>query len=342
MKLVRLLIDRLYGVRALNKLKPLINAVDAGMFGPAETTEGGPHIADCADIKRYMSYVIVALLPATLASIFFYGWRVLAIIIVSYLVGGAVEVTFAIVRKKEIHEGFLITGLIFPLVLPPTIPLWVVAVGVAFGVLFGKEMFGGTGRNIFNPALVGRLFITIAFPAIMTTSWQKPFTHTITSATPLTVYKTTGTTESIHNLLMGNTAGSMGETCRVAIIIGGLLLVFTRVSNWRIPVSYIGSVLAFAAIGNHFLPVKIAPPIFQVFAGGLLFGALFMATDPITSPFTRAGKYLFGILCGILTVLIRSFSGYVEGVMFSIVIMNAFTPFIDHVVLMLKYRPVKI
>ncbi|MHC4685404.1 MAG: RnfABCDGE type electron transport complex subunit D [Planctomycetota bacterium] len=323
MKLVRLLIDRLYSVRALNKLKPLINAVDAGMFGPAETTEGGPHIADCADIKRYMSYVIVALLPATLASIFFYGWRVLAIIIVSYLVGGAVEV-------------------IFPLVLPPTIPLWVVAVGVAFGVLFGKEMFGGTGRNIFNPALVGRLFITIAFPAIMTTSWQKPFTHTITSATPLAVYKTTGIMAPIHNLLVGNTAGSMGETCRVAIIIGGLLLIFTKVSNWRIPVSYIGSVLAFAAIGNHFLPVRIAPPIFQVFAGGLLFGALFMATDPVTSPFTRAGKYFFGILCGILTVLIRSFSGYVEGVMFSIVIMNAFTPFIDHVVLMLKYRPVKI
>lgn len=342
MKVVRSLIDRLYGIRALNKLKPLIDAVDAGMFGPAETTEAGPHIVDNVDIKRYMSYVIVALLPATLASISFYGWSALKMIIVSYIVGGAVEVIFAIVRKKEIHEGFLVTGLIFPLVLPPTTPLWVVAVGIVFGVLFGKEMFGGTGRNIFNPALVGRLFITIAFPVIMTTSWQMPFTDAITSATPLSVYKTTGSMAPIFDLLVGKTAGSMGETCRIAVIIGGLLLIFTKVSNWRIPVSYVGSVFVFAAIGNHFLPERVAPPVFQVLTGGLLFGALFMATDPITSPFTRAGKYSFGILCGILTVLIRSFSGYVEGVMFSIVIMNALTPLIDHVVLMLKYRPVKV
>lgn len=342
MKLVRSLIDRLYNLRALNKLKPLIDAVDAGMFGPAETTEGGPHIVDNVDIKRYMSYVIVALLPATLASISFYGWGALKIIIVSYIIGGAVEVIFAIVRKKEIHEGFLVTGLIFPLVLPPTTPLWVVAVGIVFGVLFGKEMFGGTGRNIFNPALVGRLFITIAFPAIMTTSWQMPFTDAITSATPLAVYKTTGSMASIFDLLVGKTAGSMGETCRIAIILGGLLLIFTKVSNWRIPVSYVGSVFVFAAVGNHFLPARVAPPVFQVLTGGLLFGALFMATDPITSPFTRAGKYSFGILCGILTVLIRSFSGYVEGVMFSIVIMNAFAPLVDHIVLTLKYRSVKI
>lgn len=342
MKLVRLLIDRLYNIRALNKLKPLIDAVDAAMFGPAETTEGGPHIVDNVDIKRYMSYVIVALLPATLASIYFYGWSVIRIIIVSYIVGGVVEVIFAIVRKKEIHEGFLVTGLIFPLVLPPTTPLWIVSVGVVFGVLFGKEMFGGTGRNIFNPALVGRLFITIAFPAIMTTNWQVPFTDAITSATPLAVYKTTAVMASFSDLLVGKTPGSMGETCRIAIIFGGLFLIFTKVSNWRIPISYIGTVFVFALIGNHFLPGSIAPPVFQVLTGGLLFGALFMATDPVTSPFTRMGKYSFGILCGILTVLIRSFSGYVEGVMFSIVIMNALAPLIDHIVLMLKYRPVKI
>jgi len=342
MKLLRLLIDRLYNVRALNKLKPLIDAVDAGMFGPAETTKDGPHIVDSVDIKRYMSFVIVALLPATMASIYFYGLSALKIIIVSYIVGGAVEVIFAIIRKKEIHEGFLITGLIFPLVLPPTTPLWVVAVGIVFGVLFGKEMFGGTGRNIFNPALVGRLFITIAFPAIMTTSWQMPFTDAITSATPLAVYKTTGSMASFFDLLIGQTAGSMGETCRIAIVLGGIFLILTKVSNWRVPVCYIGSVFLFALIGNHFMPARIAPPAFQVLTGGLLFGAMFMATDPITSPFTRAGKYSFGILCGILTVLIRSFSGYVEGVMFSIVIMNAMTPLIDHIVLMLKYHSVKV
>ena len=145
----------------------------------------------------------------------------------------------------------------------------------------------------------------------------------------------------ISDLLIGKTAGSMGETCRIAVIIGGLFLIFTKVSNWRIPVTYLGSVFIFTVILNHFLPERIAPPVFQLFTGGLMFGAFFMATDPVTSPFTCAGKYTFGILCGLLTVLIRSFSGYVEGVMFSIVFMNGLTPLIDHIVLMIKYRPAK-
>ena len=342
MKLVRLLLDRLYKIPVVNKAEPLIEAVDAALFGTDETTQGVPHIVDSIDTKRYMSCAIAAIVPATLASIYFYGLSAILIIAVSYTAGFFVEFIFAVVRKHKIHEGFLVTGLIFPLVLPPTTPLWVVAVGVMFGVLFGKEMFGGTGRNIFNPALVGRLFITIAFPAIMTTSWQMPFEDAITSATPLAVYKTTKVMASFPDLLIGNTAGSMGETCRIAIIIGGLFLIFTKASNWRIPVSYIGSVFVFALIGNHFLPDRVAPAVFQVLTGGLLFGAMFMATDPVTSPFTCAGKYTFGILCGVLTVLIRSFSGYVEGVMFSIVFMNGLAPLIDHVVLALKYRPVKV
>ena len=260
---------------------------------------------------------------------------------VSYAVGGLVEVLFAIIRKEEIHEGFLVTGLIFPLVLPPTTPLWVVGVGVAFGTLFGKEVFGGTGRNIFNPALVGRLFITIAFPAIMTTAWLMPFTDTVTTATPLTIYKGSGEITSYLNLLFGQCAGSMGEVFRIGIIAGGLFLIFTKVSNWRVPTFYLGSVLLFSLIGSRLIPARVAPPMFQLLAGGLLFGSMFMATDPVTSPFTRAGKCIFGVLCGLLTVLIRSFSGYVEGVMFSIVIMNAFTPLIDHIVVTLKYRQVK-
>jgi len=264
-------------------------------------------------------------------------------IIVSYAAGGLVEVAFAMIRKKEIEEGFFVTGIIFPLVLPPTTPLWIVAVGVMFGVFFGKEVFGGTGRNVFNPALVGRLFITIAFPTIMTTFWQLPFSDAITSATPLTLYKTTQTTTPYMDLLLGhNCAGSMGEIFRLGIIIGGIFLMFSKVANWRIPISYLVSVFIFAWIGNSALPTKVAPPVFQVLSGGLLYGAMFMATDPVTSPFTKAGKYLFGILCGLLTVLIRSFSGYVEGVMFSIVIMNAFTPLIDHILLVIKYKPVKI
>ncbi|MBW8035108.1 MAG: RnfABCDGE type electron transport complex subunit D [Planctomycetes bacterium] len=343
MKLVSSLIGKLHNVRALNKMKPLIDAMDAGILGPEDLTEGRPHLVDNVDIKRYMSMVILALVPATLASILFYRWDAIRLIAISYIVGGTVEVIFAIIRKHDIHEGFLITGLIFPLVLPPSTPSWIVAVGVVFGTMFGKEMFGGTGRNIFNPALVGRLFITIAFPATMTTNWKMPFAaaDAVTVATPLSAFKTEGITASFTDLLIGNTAGSMGETCRIVIILGGIFLILTKVSNWRVPVCYISTVFLFALIGNHFLPERIAPPVFQVFAGGLLFGAFFMATDPVTSPFTRTGKYIFGISCGILTVLIRSFSGYVEGVMFSIVIMNAFNPLIDQIVLMFKYRPAK-
>ena len=342
MKLIRSLLDTLYKIPVVNKAEPLIEAVDAALFGTTETTQGSPHIADSVDTKRYMTCAILALVPAALASVYFYGFRAVLIILVSYIAGFAVEFVFAVTRKHKIHEGFLVTGLIYPLVLPPTTPLWMVAVGVIFGVLFGKEMFGGTGRNIFNPALVGRLFITIAFPVTMTTAWQMPFTDAITSATPLAVYKTEAIMPTLTDLLIGQTAGSMGETCRIAIILGGIFLMFTKAGNWRIPVTYLVSVFVFSAIGNHFLGVKIAPPVFQIFAGGLMFGAFFMATDPVTSPFTRQGKFIFGILCGLLTVLIRSFSGYVEGVMFSIVIMNAFTPLIDHIVLSFKYKPVKV
>lgn len=355
MKLVRTIIDRLYRISAsggLSKLKPVIDATDALFFGTDRTTTSAPHILDNLDIKRYMSTVIIALLPATIAAIYFYGFRVLLIIAVSYIFGGITEVIFAITRKKEIHEGFLVTGLIFPLILPPTVPLWVVAVGIVFGVFFGKEVFGGTGRNIFNPALVGRLFITVCFPVIMTASWQKPMTEypagfvhytsdAITSATPLISCKTSHTLTSTIDLLIGKTPGSIGETFRLGIILGGMFLIFTKVSNYRIPFSYILSVFIFSSLGHTLLPEKIAPPVFQLLSGGLLFGAFFMATDPVTCPFTRDGKWFAGLLLGILTVLIRSISGYVEGVMFSIVLMNAFSPLIDSLVINIKYKPLK-
>ena len=345
MKLARSLFDRLYNVKLLNSFKPVLDAASEAMLGSHKKTGEGPHIADNLELKRYMSFVIMALIPSALASIYFFGIRAIFMIAVSYAVGGAIEVTFAIARKKEIHEGFLVTGLIFPLILPPTTPLWIVGVGVAFGALFGKEVFGGTGRNVFNPALIGRLFITIAFPAIMTTAWLlpgfMPGSDAVTSATPLTMFKSGEAVPSLLDLLLGKCAGSMGEMFRIGVIAGGLLLICTKVSNWRIPVSYLGSVFVLSFLGNAYLTERIAPPGFQLLAGGLLFGALFMATDPVTSPFTRGGKYIFGILCGLLTVLIRSFSGYVEGVMFSIVIMNAFTPLIDHIVVALKYKQVK-
>lgn len=345
--------DKLYNIKALKMFSPAIKAFDYLLRGPGSVTGSAPHIVDNLDIKRYMSIVIIALIPSTIASVYFYGLRAIMIILVSYIFGGITEVLFAAIRKKEVHEGFLVTGLIFPLVLPPTIPLWVVAVGVVFGVVFGKEVFGGTGRNIFNPALVGRIFITIAFPVFLTTSWQMPFmsglggfvhyqVDAITSVTPLVSLKLGSQIPfSYMDLLLGRAPGSLGETFRLGIIISGLFLMLTKVANWRIPVSYIGSVFIISGIGNLFIPGQIASPGFQLLSGGLLFGAFFMATDPVSSPFTKSGKWIYGILLGLLTVVIRSFTGYVEGVMFSIILANAIAPLIDSLILRRKYKPIK-
>ena len=344
------------GKGRFSAFKPVFETMEHVFFYPSTRSAHAPHIRDALDIKRYMLIVILALMPCTLAAVYFYGFRILAMIVVSYVAGGICEVLFAIFRKGEICEGFLVTGLIFPLILPPTTPLWMVAVGVTFGVMFGKEVFGGTGRNIFNPALVGRIFVTIAFPVHMSTQWKMPadpfkifsflglehnLPDAVTAATPMSIMKTQHLLTSYADLLWGNTAGSAGETFHLGIIVGGVFLMLTRVSNWRIPVTYLTSVLLLSWIGHDLSPEKVAPPLFQLLAGGLLFGAMFMATDPVTSPFTKIGKYIYGILCGLLTFLIRSFSGYMEGVMFSIVIMNAFVPLIDHIVMSLSYKEVK-
>lgn len=323
--------------RLLKHLKPILLATDEFFFGTDKVTHL-PHIVDYMDIKRFMSWVVIALIPVTVASIYFWGLRVVAIIIISYLFGGLVEVGFAIARKKEIHEGFLVTGLIFPLILPPTVPLWMVAVGVMFGVFFGKEVFGGTGRNIFNPAIVGRIFLSIAFPKIMTTEWKMPLVDAITSATPLTLFKNQGTISSYLDLLWGYNAGCIGETFRIGIIVGGTFLILTKLVDWRIPLAYLATVAIFPWLSNHLIHTAFAPPLFQLLSGGLLFGAFFMATDPVTSPFTKPGRWIAGILLGFLTVLIRGLSGYVEGVMFSILLVNALSPLIDTVVLKVRYR----
>jgi len=353
---IRHLLDNVNQVSENNKLigkfKPVFNAMDGFFYGTNEVTTL-PHVLDRIDIKRYMSVVILGLLPATLAAIYFWGLRVLLVIAVSYIFGGLVEVAFAIVRKKEIHEGFLVTGLIFPLILPPTTPLWVVAVGVMFGVFFGKEVFGGTGRNTFNPALVGRIFLSIAFPSMMSVSWQTPFkggwggflhyqnsVDALASATPLNAFRSQGILAPYLDLFFGSSPGCIGETFRIGLIVGGLFLILTRIVNWRLPFSLLLSVIVFSFFGNHFAPAKFAPPMFQFLSGGLLLGAFFMATDPVTCPMTKAGKWIGGILMGFLVVLIRSLSGYVEGVMFSIVLLNVFAPLIDHIVLDIKYPKV--
>jgi RnfABCDGE-type electron transport complex D subunit len=341
MKIAKTLFEGLKKNRLLRPIKPIIETFEGIVLGSPYATSGAPHFLDHIEIKRYMSTVILALIPTTVAAVVFFGWYVLAMILTSYVVGGLIEVLFALIRKKEIEEGFLVTGLIFPLILPPTVPLWVVAVGIAFGVFFGKEVFGGTGRNIFNPALVGRIFITIAFPQIMSATWRLPFSDAITTATPLAVYRSSQAAAPYLDLLLGQVAGSTGEVFRIGIIAGAVLLMMSRVSSWRITLSYLGSVALFALVAHALGPDTFAPPLFQLLAGSVLFGAVFMATDPVTSPATKPGKFIFGIGCGIITVVIRSLSGFTEGVMFSIVIMNAFTPLIDSAVVNLKYRPAK-
>ncbi len=335
--------EKLAGRRALRPIRPILHTLEGILLGSPETTPGAPHFVDHIDIKRFMSMVILALLPTTAAAIVFFGLHVVWMILVSYIVGGVIEVAFALIRKKEIEEGFLVTGLIFPLILPPTAPLWVVAVGVGFGVFFGKEVFGGTGRNIFNPALVGRLFVTIAFPEIMSAFWRAPFSDAITAATPLSAFKLgQAVSPSLLDLLLGQAPGSTGELFRLGIIAGGLFLMVVRISDWRIPLAYLGAAFALFWIGHSLDPRAVAPPLISLLSGGLLFGALFMATDPVTSPITKSGKVVFGLFCGVLTFLIRSFSGFTEGVMFSIVLMNTFSPLIDTIVLSRRYKRVEI
>ncbi|MBI4974835.1 MAG: RnfABCDGE type electron transport complex subunit D [Candidatus Omnitrophica bacterium] len=337
MRLLRRAIDNLYELMERNKylkaLKPVLNATDEFFFGTDKVTRL-PHILDYMDMKRFMSFVVIALMPAVIGAVYFWGMRVIAVILVSYIFGGIVEVIFAITRKKEIHEGFLVTGLVFPLILPPTVPLWVVAVGVVFATVFGKEVFGGTGRNIFNPAIVGRIFLTIAFPKIMTVNWQEPFmgglggilryqnVDAVTAATPLGLFKSQGIVTSYMSLLFGQNAGCIGETFRVALILGGLFLIFAKISDWRIPFGYLGSVSIAPLLFNHIFHTQFAPPLFH--------------------PFTKQGRWIAGILLGLLTVLIRGISGYVEGVMFSILLVNAFTPLIDTLVLKARYRKSKV
>ena len=293
-----------------------------------------------------MILVIIAVAPSALASIYFFGWRSLVVIIFSYLFGVTTEWIFATVRREELTEGAFVTCLIYPMLLPPTVPLWIVAVGIVFGTLFGKEVFGGTGKNLFNPALVGRIFVAIAFPTIISGQWYKPISGTfggfvaysvdgITTATSLTDFKSTGTLESYRKLLIGDIPGCLGETSKMLIILGGLFLMITKVSNWRIPVAYLGTVVLLSSILSQISPDRFAPPLFQILSGGLLFGAMFMATDPVTSPMTSQGKWVCGFLLGVLTIVIRGLSGYSEGVMFAIILMNIFNPLIDNVVLSL-------
>jgi len=334
--------------RRLHKLQAVFNAADHAFLGGLERTVVAPHIRDPLDIKRYMSMVIIALVPVVAASIYFFGLRVLVMIAVSYAAGGATEVFFAIVRKDQIKEGFLVTGLLFPLVLPPGLPLWMVAVGVVFGVVVGKELFGGTGRNIFNPALVGRCFLLLSYSEAMShKSWVAPVAawpgrlgqyavDSVSGATPLAAGAYSW--QSIANMFFGNVTGCVGETSALAVIAGGIFLCITRVANWRTVAAVLGSFTILTAVLHEALPNVVGPAHWQLVGGGLMLGVFFMATDPITSPVTSGGKWACGCLVGILTVLIRGFAGTAEGIMYAILLGNIAAPILDEVAIRWRIR----
>ena len=338
--------------KPLARMRPLFDALDNFMYSNAGQTKVAPHIRDPIDLKRFMIVVVIALLPSVIAGWYYFGQRILVLILLSYIVGGVIEVLFAIVRKEEVNEGFLVTGMIYPLILPPAVPYWMAALGMALGVIFAKELFGGTGRNLINPALAGRAFIAIGYPVALSTGWIQPASggsgrflqfvdastvDAIASATPLMQGKH-GSLESVMNLLVGFRSGSVGETCAALIIIGGLFLLFTKVANWRTVVGMLGAVFVFQSILHLVDTAAYAPAIWHLGAGGLLFGAFFMATDPVTSPTTNGGKMVYGILIGIVTVLIRNFSGYVEGVMFAILFGNVIAPLLDQIAFGMRTR----
>ena len=335
------------------RLALIVEGTRESLFGSSDRVpRGAAYLRDSLGMQRYMFMPIFAVLPAAVASIYFYGWRALAIIAVSYFFGALTELTFCVVRRTEISEGLLVTGILYPLVLPPTLPLWMVALGAIVGVAIGKELFGGTGYNIFNPALVGRAFLAFAFPVHMTSVWYEPFTgwpggfvhyapaaDALTKATPLMRMKFDHVPTDWLKLLWGNVSGSLGETSALLLILGGLLLILTKTIDWRVPVGYIASLGLFSWLLRWLQPGRFAGPVFQILAGGLLLGAFFMATDPVTSPVTPKGRWIFAVLLGLLTMGFRAFTGFPEGVMFAILVGNMFTPLIDRLTLPRGVRP---
>jgi electron transport complex protein RnfD len=288
----------------------------------------GPHLWKGLSVSQIMYLVVYALLLPAGAGIYFFGRYALSVIGVS--IGAAILTEYVCKRLRGqpfVMDGSaVVTGLLLALVLPPTIPLWMVALGSIFAIAIAKEAFGGLGHNIFNPALAARAFMSVSFPMEMTT-WVKPMgfgADAVTCATPLsgtsiwqpfdpTVYRA---------LFLGNTAGCIGETSALLILIGGAFLIARGIINWRIPAIYIG-VVALIALGFG------EDPLFQILSGGLMLGAFFMATDYVTSPLTNRGKIIFSVALGLLTMIIRRFAGMPEGVCYSILFMNAITPLID-------------
>ena len=372
------------------KMETTFNALHTFLYTPNEVTHGGTHIKAADDLKRTMNMVVMALIPCLIFGIFnagyqhqiafgtiepqagmafcsgdFWNWanfsigitKVLPLVIVSYVVGLGIEFIFATIRKHEVEEGYLVTGMLVPLIVPIDIPLWMLAVAVAFGVIIGKEIFGGTGMNILNPALTIRAFLFFAYPTSMTGDkvWVEGAVQrakdiaaganldAVSGETVLgnLAQGQTGTYQ-VSDLFFGFIPGSVGETSTLLIILAGLFLIYTKIASWRIMISMFVGAWVMGAIfnclapsmeGTQFYALWSLPAYEHLLIGGLAFGAVFMATDPVTAAQTNTGKYIYGFLAGFIAIAIRCFNpAYPEGVMLAILLMNVLAPTIDHFV----------
>jgi len=344
------------------RFAPAVNAFDTFLFVPNHTTHKGAHIRDAVDLKRTMVTVIIALVPALLYGIYNTGYqyfiqtgeaftfidaflhgaiKILPMIAVSYGVGLAIEFAFAVYRGHEVNEGYLVTGLLIPMIMPVDIPLWMVGLSVAFAVLIAKEAFGGTGMNILNPALTARAFAFFAYPTYMSGNkvWVSEASNVdgVSGETILgSLASGAEVNYSMFEMFSGAIPGSIAETSTLWVLVGAAILIFTGVGSWRI---MLGSVLGAAGMGFLFnLWGANALMDFSwmnhLIVGGFAFGVVFMATDPVSAAQTQKGKLIYGILVGVLCILIRVFNpAYPEGVMLAILLMNVFAPTIDHYII---------
>ena len=356
----------------LGFLHSTFDAFETFLFVPNTVTRRGAHVRDCVDLKRVMIMVVLALVPAMLFGIWNTGYqhslafglewgfwdivlyglvKVLPLYVVSYLVGLGIEFVSAQIQGHEVNEGYLVSGMLIPLIVPVDVPLWMLAIAVAFAVIIGKEVFGGTGMNIWNPALLTRAFLFFSYPSKMSgeTVWTggverflnegvayqagNGLVDGFSGATPLADPTLANLQPKLWDMIVGTIPGSVGETSVIAILLGAILLIWTGVASWKIMVS---SVLGGLAIGylGYAVGATDLPGYYQLVMGGFLFGTVFMATDPVTSAQTECGKWIYGFLVGALAVTVRLWNpGYPEGMMLAILLMNTFAPLIDHYVI---------
>ena len=338
------------------------DAFDTFLRVPATVTSKGAHVRDSIDIKRVMIIVVLALIPAALFGMwnvgfqhhlavgdlpgfwhqFWWGlWKVIPLYLVAYIVGLGIEFASAQIKGEEVNEGYLVSGMLIPLIVPVDVPLWMLALAVAFAVIFGKEVFGGTGMNFLNPALLCRAFLFFSYPSSMSGSqvWiaRRCGADAITGATPLSymsegMSSISGAGFDFWNMFAGTIPGSVGETSVIAILIGAFILLWTGVASWKIMLSSVVGALFVGWLGTAF-GVTDVPAYYQLVMGGFAFGTVFMATDPVTSAQTECGKWIYGFLIGALCITVRLFNpGYAEGMMLAILLMNTFAPLIDHCV----------